>query len=92
MDTVAEMSARHDRINDVMRQVALLPLDEQLLLVERIVQGIRSMQPAPGPRVSWRDVRGKAPYPLLGEDAQQWVSRTRRDDTEHREQVVRGGE
>jgi hypothetical protein len=29
-------------------------------------------------RRQWQEIRGKAPYPLVGEDAQNWVVRTRR--------------
>jgi hypothetical protein len=36
------------------------------------------------------DFAGLAPYPLCGEDAQAWLSRTRREDDEHRERVLRG--
>lgn len=28
----------------------------------------------------WNEIRGKASYPLLGEDAQQWVTRSRQDE------------
>jgi hypothetical protein len=31
-----------------------------------------------------REIRGAAPYPLLGEDAQTWVPRTRREGDEDR--------
>ena len=30
----------------------------------------------------WREISGKAPYPLLEEDAQAWVSRTRQESVE----------
>jgi hypothetical protein len=33
----------------------------------------------------WLDVAGSAPYPLFGEDAQAWVSRTRRTGGDERE-------
>jgi len=39
----------------------------------------------------WREIRGAAPYPLLGEDAQTWVSRTRREGDEHRQSQLRSG-
>lgn len=29
-------------------------------------------------------------YPMMGEDAQEWVSRTPREGDEHRSQVLRG--
>jgi hypothetical protein len=31
------------------------------------------------PKLNWLDIAGIAPYPLLGEDAQEWVSRTRQE-------------
>jgi hypothetical protein len=36
------------------------------------------------PRASWLDLAGAVPYPFLGEDAQQWVSRTRAEGDELR--------
>ena len=39
----------------------------------------------------WREIRGAAAYPLLGEDAQTWVSRTRREGDEHRQSQLRNG-
>ena len=38
-----------------------------------------------GSRPKWSDIRGTAPYPMLGEDAQEWVTRTRRESEEGRE-------
>ncbi len=37
----------------------------------------------------WADIQGKAPYPLVGEDTQIWVSRNRREETENRELYLR---
>jgi len=39
--------------------------------------------------MEWADIQGKAPYPLVGEDAQIWLSRNRRDETENRELHLR---
>jgi hypothetical protein len=41
------------------------------------------------PRKKWADLCGIAPDLLDGEDAQEWVSRTRREDSEHREALLR---
>ncbi len=41
-------------------------------------------------RPSWSDAAGMFDYPLVGEDAQAWVTRTRREGDEHRERVLRG--
>ncbi|MBS3030434.1 MAG: DUF2281 domain-containing protein [Dolichospermum sp. DET50] len=40
-------------------------------------------------RRKWADIQGKAPYPLVGEDAQVWVSRNRIEETENRELYLR---
>ncbi len=37
----------------------------------------------------WSDLKSMASYPLLGEDAQEWVSQTRREADEHREGLLR---
>ncbi|CAN1211677.1 DUF2281 domain-containing protein [Tumidithrix helvetica PCC 7403] len=35
------------------------------------------------------EFKGRAPYPLVSEDAQTWISRTRQEDTEQREKLLR---
>lgn len=57
-----------------------LSLTDRLQLVELIVKRVIPMTEKPVPRRLWRELRGAAAYPLLGEDAQQWVSRTRQED------------
>jgi hypothetical protein len=65
-----------------------LPAAERLRLVERIVRELatQSTEGAPAERYDWMAVRGIAAYPLCGEDAQAWVSRTRREADEQRQQ------
>jgi hypothetical protein len=68
---------------------AQLPPAERRQLAESI---LRDLESAPSPttrRRSWREIRGSVPYPLCGEDAQEWVSRMRRESDEHREQQGR---
>ena len=52
---------------------------ERLRLVERIVHDMAAPGEATtsGRRRSWSEIRGRVAYPLCGEDAQAWVSRTR---------------
>jgi predicted transcriptional regulator len=38
---------------------------------------------------SWSEIAGAAAYPMTGEDAQDWVTRTRREGDEHRERALR---
>ena len=74
-----------DRLNDLIKRVDLLTTDEQLLLAAHLVERARRSYPAAMPSRKWREIRGIAPYPLVGEDAQVWVSRSRREGAEHRE-------
>ena len=71
----------------LIRQFESLSVDEQLRLASYLVDRSRQACAGPTPRYRWQDVRGIARYPLLGEDAQAWVSRTRQDDTEQRERA-----
>lgn len=78
---------------DVLRQAQQLPPEQQLELLARLAERIRNSygdQLKPKRRRSWLELEGAAPYPLLGEDAQAWVTRTRREGDEHREQMLRG--
>jgi hypothetical protein len=68
-----------------------LPAQERLRLVEKIVHDLAE-EPGPAPaqqRYSWSSIRGIAPNLLCGEDAQEWVSRNRREADEHRERQLR---
>jgi hypothetical protein len=67
-------------------QIASLPVGERLRLVEKIAHDL-SLEPAPKEgekRYSWLAIAGIAPNLLAGEDAQEWVSRTRREGDERR--------
>jgi hypothetical protein len=66
-------------LEDLARQAAALTDDEKLqlaaLLIEQARGGKHSLTQAAG----WRDLRARLAAPALGEDAQQWVSRTRQE-------------
>jgi hypothetical protein len=70
---------------------AQLPPEEQRRLAEKILQGLTTEPAVVRPRAgrSWSEIRGIVPYPMCGEDAQQWVSRTRREADEQRERQWR---
>jgi hypothetical protein len=72
-------------LDELIKKAEELTSDEQLLLIARLVEGLREAQRASRPRRKWREISGSVSYPLLGEDAQDWVSRTRREGDEHRE-------
>ena len=72
---------------------AQLPPTDRRQLAETILRELdAAANPAGSPRRrSWREIRGTVPYPLCGEDAQAWVSRSRRDSDEQRERQWRDG-
>jgi len=78
-------------LDSLLKQIDLLTADEQLRLVSYAAEKARRKMPVDKLRRKWRDVRGLLPYPALGEDAQAWVTRTRREGDEHREQLLRRG-
>jgi hypothetical protein len=73
-------------LQDLMTKTESLPDDEKLRLAIHLLQQTRSSN---RPRKKWCDLGGLAPDLLGGEDAQEWVSRTRREDTEHREALLK---
>jgi hypothetical protein len=78
------------RAEDIYEQhIKLLPATERLRLLAIVAQALaeHSLESAEQPpRRQWREIRGMASYPLLGEDAQAWISRTRQEGDEKREQ------
>jgi hypothetical protein len=69
----------------IMQQVDVLSADEQLRLAAYLVERARVSLPAAVAR-KWSDLRGLYSHPMLGEDAQAWVARTRKDADDHRNQ------
>jgi len=64
-----------------------LTSDEQLTLAMRLIDRVRQgthAQPGSQKR-KWRDIQGSLPHPLTGEDAQAWVTRTRREGDQRRD-------
>jgi hypothetical protein len=77
------------KLIDLMKQVDELTLDEKLALASHLIQQARNANGEEKPRPKWSDAQGIAPYPLMGEDAQAWVTRTRRESDESREQQLK---
>jgi len=71
--------------NDILNQAKRLPLDEQLRLIAYLSEQTRlaRRQKSATPK-SWYDLRGAASYPLMREDAQEWISASRQEDESHR--------
>lgn len=77
-------------LQQLLQQVEQLAPEERLELIRQIAQGLKKSEVVVRPKPQWSDLKGMAPYPMMGEDAQEWVSRTRREADEHRSQVLRG--
>jgi len=70
---------------EIVRQAETLSLEEQLYLIKLLAEKAQQAYRPTVPRRRWREICGAAPYPLMGEDAQVWVSRTRHEDSAARE-------
>lgn len=73
-----------ERVKAILTQIDELTDEEQIYLRRELDIRAQSKKKN-NPRYDLERFAGIAPYPLLGEDAQQWISRTRLEDTEHRE-------
>lgn len=64
---------------DVYQLIRQLPVVERLRLVERIAHDLSSGAEPARPAFDWAQLAGAAPGLLGGEDAQAWVSGSRRE-------------
>ncbi|MEW6126195.1 MAG: hypothetical protein AB1757_03960 [Acidobacteriota bacterium] len=71
-------------LDELIKQSEKLSPDEQLKLIAHLADRARRSYPSSKPRRQWKEICGVAPYPLVGEDAQDWVSRSRRESDENR--------
>jgi lysophospholipase L1-like esterase len=78
-----------ETLNDIIKRIDALTADEQLSLAAQLIERARAVRPLSSRHRKWRDIRGLARPSLLGEDAQAWVSRTRREADEKRERELR---
>jgi hypothetical protein len=76
-------------IDQLLQHAAELTPSERLLLAARLIQGVRDEIPAQKSKRKWKDAMGLLKYPILEEDAQAYISRTRRAQDNHRAHVIR---
>ncbi|MDW8051566.1 MAG: hypothetical protein RMJ83_03690 [Armatimonadota bacterium] len=69
------------------RYIRTLPIEERIRLIEQICRDLNAeLAQAGAVRArDWRKLAGRLPYPALGEDAQQYISRARREADARRE-------
>ncbi|MEH1816412.1 MAG: hypothetical protein V7K26_14330 [Nostoc sp.] len=71
-------------LEKILSEIEQLTPEEQLTVMEHLVERMKKHIIQAQPKRKWSNLKGIASYPLLGEDAQEWVSRTRREGDEHR--------
>ena len=86
-----EADVATNTLDELLRKADQLTPDEQLVLIRHLAETVRLALPDAKPKRKWREIAGAAPYPLAGEDAQDWVTRTRLEGTEQREARWRRG-
>ncbi|GAB4292732.1 MAG: hypothetical protein Fur0025_28580 [Oscillatoriaceae cyanobacterium] len=77
-------------LKDLLQQAEQLSYEERLELIRGVAQGLKKSEAGVRAKPRWSDLKGMAPYPMMGEDAQEWVTRTRREGDEHRSPVLLG--
>jgi hypothetical protein len=78
-------------LQDIMIESVKLSSDEKLQLATFLIEQARSIPNQEKSDINWSDIMGALPYPMVGEDAQVWVSNMR-EEWEEREEQWRGDE
>lgn len=70
--------------DDILKQTRRLTPEEQLRLIAYLSKQARLARTQESTELKrWEDMRGAAAYPLVAEDAQEWVSASRRVANTH---------
>ena len=80
------------KMDQLLQNAAKLSPSERLLLASRLIQSVRNEMPSHESHLKWKDAAGLLQYPALGEDAQSYITRSRRTDNDNRTQIIRDGE
>jgi hypothetical protein len=76
-------------LQQVLQEIEQLTPAEQLEVISHTTEQLKHQTiPQYKPKRRWLDIAGTAPYPLVGEDAQEWVTRTRQESQEHRDRLL----
>ncbi|WP_427160952.1 hypothetical protein ACQFX9_04825 [Aliinostoc sp. HNIBRCY26] len=70
-------------------EIDQLTPEEQLMVMEYLVERMKKRLIPAQTKRKWGDLKGMASHPLFGEDAQHWVSQSRREGDEHREDLLK---
>lgn len=75
------------QLEEVLRSIDQLSTPEQLEIISHITDRLKQRE-SQQPKPKWLDLAGTVPHPLLGEDAQVWVSRSRQEDQKQRDHLM----
>lgn len=79
-------------VEKILSEIEQLTPEEQLIVMGHLVEKMKKNITKPQVKAKWSNLKGMAPYPLASEDAQEWVSRTRREGNQYREHLLWGDE
>jgi hypothetical protein len=82
------------QLQQVLSDIDRLSPADRMQVITHAIESIKEYVPTePVKSVrKWSDLKGMVKAPLMGEDAQSWVSRTRQQGDEHRESLLRAEE
>jgi hypothetical protein len=73
----------------VLREIEQLNPEEQLEVISHATELVkRQTVTHKKPQRKWLDIAGNAPYPLVGEEGQEWLTRTRGEAQQHRDRLL----
>jgi hypothetical protein len=79
------------QLQQVLSDIDCLSPTDRIQVMTHVIESIKEYVPKEAIKSNrqWRDLSGMVTAPLMGEDAQDWVSRTRQSGDEHRSDLLR---
>lgn len=79
------------QLQQVLSEIDLLSPIDRIQVMTHVLESIKEYVPKELIKSDrkWSDLKGMAISPLMDEDAQDWISRTRSEGDEHRETLLR---
>ncbi|BAY40375.1 hypothetical protein NIES2111_47580 [Nostoc sp. NIES-2111] len=75
-------------LQQMLNEIDQLTPEEQLTVMGYLVERMKQYVLPVKRKRKWSELKGMVSYPLFGEDAQDWVSRTREEGGKHREDLL----
>lgn len=79
-------------LQELINQSDTLSSEERLQLMYYLASSLKQTEEKNyltiKPQRKWSEIKGKIHYPIIGEDAQTWVSKSRQEATKNREEVI----